>query len=1075
MADAKQDGPPGMADAPTLDAGDATVDDDDLAIVERERYQVGRELSRGGLGRVMYGHDLRLDRVVAIKQLLAHNPVIEARFRREARITARLQHPGIVPIYEAGRWPSGEAFYAMKLVTGRSLKDELAALASLDERLALLPRALAVCEAIAYAHNERIIHRDLKPANVMLGAFGEAYVVDWGLAKSLDGPAEPELPIATNDDGLTHMGSVLGTPPYLPPEQARGEPVDARADVYALGALLYQVLLGRQPYDRGIGRALDRVIAGPPDPLAELEPGVPPELVAIVEKAMARDPADRYVDAGELAADLRRFLTGQLVGAHRYSTRRLIARWVRRHRAVVIAAIVAVSAITAIGAYSFSRVVDERDTEARRTSELYLLQARHALDVDPTAAIAWLKRHAAGVAPDAAAIREIGIDAASRGIASEVVRGLAGTDIADDGTVVGSDDQHRVVIARPGAIVEAVSAPISASPIAIDRRGRWVAWSQPDIQIYDLAARTARTIAPAAGGPPNALRFVGDQLAIGDTDGNVRLVAVATGAIRVLAGHHAPIYDLTASKDGAWLASAARDATLRLWATDTGNGRELPADALVSSVSMSATRMAWGGGHVIVRWIDLASDAIHVGPTLTGANVVVALSPDGHHLATSDETAIHYDDVDTGAHRTFAAHTDWVDHLAFSTDGATLVSSQSHGGPVIAWDIASGDPHPLLGHDHTVEVMRFVGPTLVVADRSQLRRWVLPAQRSRVISAHTLEWPEVATLANGGFVAVVGDGEAVFDNPSATPRSISPAVRLAARFAVSGDAVAFADRDAQLWLWTCGSVAKPVGRGSVARDVAFDGTRIAVGGLDGTIEVWTPGHAEPMRFSGHTGPVVAVAFDGNRLVSAGDDSSVRTWDLATGATKVLADGGAAIQSLAIGPDGTIAVGRDTGLVQLWTRDGIKSALAGHTAAVDQLAFVDANTLATASFDGTARVWNLATGAARVLPHPGHVQALAVIGDGRLATGNAVEPNHVATIRIWDLASATLESEWRAHVQAIYELAVTHDHHTLISSGADSTARTWPLDAPATIPRANLAWLDGLSSVILGPGDVITSR
>ncbi|HEV7559778.1 MAG TPA: hypothetical protein VGO00_30080, partial [Kofleriaceae bacterium] len=172
---------------------------------------------------------------------------------------------------------------------------------------------------------------------------------------------------------------------------------------------------------------------------------------------------------------------------------------------------------------------------------------------------------------------------------------------------------------------------------------------------------------------------------------------------------------------------------------------------------------------------------------------------------------------------------------------------------------------------------------------------------------------------------------------------------------------------------------------------------------------------------------------------------------------------------------TIAIGRDTGLVQLWTRDGVKSALAGHTAAVDQLAFVDATILATASFDGSARVWNLATGVARVLPHPGHVQALAVLGDGRLATGNAVEPNHLATIRIWDVETATLESEWRAHLQAIYELAVTRDHRTLISSGADSTARTWPLDAPATIPRANLAWLDALSSAVVGPGDAITSR
>src|SRR5262249_36594426 len=170
-----------------------------------------------------------------------------SRFQREALITARLQHPGIVPVYEAGRWPSGEPFFAMKLVSGRPLDKVIAEATSLPARLALLPRLAAACDAMAYAHSQRIIHRDLKPGNVLIGDFGETVVIDWGLAKDLDAADSPESAnraprarksqpkIEHQSSTLTVAGSVMGTPAYMAPEQARGETVDQRADVFALG------------------------------------------------------------------------------------------------------------------------------------------------------------------------------------------------------------------------------------------------------------------------------------------------------------------------------------------------------------------------------------------------------------------------------------------------------------------------------------------------------------------------------------------------------------------------------------------------------------------------------------------------------------------------------------------------------------------------------------------------------------------------------------------------------------------------------------------------------------------------
>ena len=247
-------------------------------LVEPDSYSIDGHLAQGGIGRIFRARDRRLERPVAVKELIeGGDGVAEERFVREALLTARLQHPSIVPVYEAGRWPSGEPFYAMKLVSGRTLTEVIDGAATLEQRLALLPHVLAVVEAIAYAHSERIIHRDLKPANVLIGPFGETVVIDWGLAKDLaeDAPEAPSerdaAPSARTAAvaALTMVGTIMGTPAYMPPEQATGRPVDERADVYALGAILYHLLAGAPPYDDcddplAIVRA---VIAGPPSPL----------------------------------------------------------------------------------------------------------------------------------------------------------------------------------------------------------------------------------------------------------------------------------------------------------------------------------------------------------------------------------------------------------------------------------------------------------------------------------------------------------------------------------------------------------------------------------------------------------------------------------------------------------------------------------------------------------------------------------------------------------------------------------------------------------------------------------------
>ncbi|MGZ6059563.1 MAG: protein kinase domain-containing protein, partial [Myxococcaceae bacterium] len=267
-----------------------------------------------------------------------------------------------------------EPFLAMKRSTGLPLDRAIAAAAGLEARLGLLPSVLAACNAVAYAHAAGVIHRDLKPSNVLLGEFDETLVADWGLAKELSAAAETtsgtpnELPEGSEGSGdLTVAGGTLGTPAYMPPEQARGEPADARSDVWALGAMLHHVVSGAPPYGGDSAAAiLARVREGPPPSLRTTTPEAPAELASIVDRALAYTPADRYPDASALADELRAHLAGQRVRAHAYTPRELARHWIRRHRTLVRVGAASLAVLLAGGTFSLWRIVREK----RRAEEL---------------------------------------------------------------------------------------------------------------------------------------------------------------------------------------------------------------------------------------------------------------------------------------------------------------------------------------------------------------------------------------------------------------------------------------------------------------------------------------------------------------------------------------------------------------------------------------------------------------------------------------------------------------------------------------------------------------------------------
>ncbi len=315
------------------------------------RFGVFEPFKEGGGGILTKSRDPYLNRDVIFKTLRPEyrdNPDVKRRFLREARVTALIEHPATVPIYEMGRDADGNPFFTMKQVRGESLQKILNGIAAKNRafdrfrsREVLIDIVIQVGQALAYAHACAVVHRDIKPANIQVGAFGEVMVMDWGVAKILDGDDLDELaegnaePVPDLGPGLTVYGKVYGTPRYMAPEQARGQTnIDHRVDIFSLGAVLYECLLHR-PLVFGANRdeLLKKICEEPFVAPGKKEPirMIPPELDAIVMKALAKDPENRYQNMTDFVEDLQRFRRGETVSVLATSLQAKLQRWVRRN------------------------------------------------------------------------------------------------------------------------------------------------------------------------------------------------------------------------------------------------------------------------------------------------------------------------------------------------------------------------------------------------------------------------------------------------------------------------------------------------------------------------------------------------------------------------------------------------------------------------------------------------------------------------------------------------------------------------------------------------------------------------
>jgi lipoprotein NlpI/tRNA A-37 threonylcarbamoyl transferase component Bud32 len=379
--------------------------------VESKRYVLKKFHAKGGMGEIWLAEDSDLGRPVALKKIRG-NPTDEQKdqFLREAQITGQLEHPGVVPVHELSADEAGQPFYTMKFIQGRTLTDVIGDYHAKPPRgdqprevqgLRLLQVFLNICQTVAYAHSRGVIHRDLKPDNVMVGAYGETLLLDWGLAKPMGVPEEETASIQVRSSYSgetleTEDGAIKGTGSYMSPEVAAGciADVDQVSDVFLLGGTLYHILTGKRPREaKRVSELIMKAINETPTPPRKLDPTIPKSLDAICVKALALNRKDRYQTAAAMAEDVQRHLAGEPVAAYRENVWERAWRWAKRHRVAITrtVAAVAVAAVIGVVAYAFQqfaeksqRDIDEankRQQEAQREADELAAKEQAGKDV----------------------------------------------------------------------------------------------------------------------------------------------------------------------------------------------------------------------------------------------------------------------------------------------------------------------------------------------------------------------------------------------------------------------------------------------------------------------------------------------------------------------------------------------------------------------------------------------------------------------------------------------------------------------------------------------------------------------
>jgi WD40 repeat protein len=904
-------------------------------IRDPERYRIIGEHARGGLGCVTRAHDRELGRDVAIKELISRGNISEVRFMREALITARLEHPGIVPVHEAGRWPDGTPFYAMKLVAGRPLRDLIAERTTVEQRIGLLHHVIAVADAIAYAHGRNIIHRDLKPANVIVGDFGETVVIDWGLAKDLRAPDDTVAgasPQPDRHDGLTTTGNVLGTPAYMAPEQRRGERVDQRADVFAIGAMLWELCAPEKvpPADLGVRRRMLR------------RAGVDADLIAIIEKALEADPARRYPHASAIAADLKAFKAGARISARGYSLFALLGHWARRHRGPAISIAAASAVALSGGALYVHNIAAERDRAEASNNRLILEQVDRLLQSDPSAAVDLLRTYRGRDAQQLAML-----EAKAQGLGVAVTRVQPHTQVIymaqplADGTLLTLGDDGTVVKTAPDGHSRIIARGVAPQYVFAYNEARHLlayACNATGLCVLDVQRETL--LPPPADRPalaPTCLGFSPDDSLITTLTPAGELNVWQFGDRGALTRRYREKFE-----DGEQLrftgnSSIAVETTRHVYIVHLpppGRTEPDPARYVVAGVShtQSDTQLhlvatSTESGSLVI--IDGEADRTVLShPVCRGTVNRTALAPSPPIVA--------YGCQDGEAGMVELDH-DKLSVLSYLEGGVTRVAASADGrylmfggtsGKVVFYDVATRMLHTRLGHATRITALTpptSAFPYFITGDASgALRVWPLPDTAVRLAATTGSRMVRAAPLADQGPLIAAGydttipwvardgrSGELIGHGMLHDLTALSPT---RARFAMYGtdDAIEVwsFEPDPKLDVFRSGHDA--------ATAVAFapDGERMLVGTRDGSLALWSGGTARELGSIHESVALLCPVPRGERTVIAGTSGAL--WLIGEGPLRSLGTETDAITALACSPDGHwLVVGTAVGAISLY--------------------------------------------------------------------------------------------------------------------------------------------------------------
>jgi WD40 repeat protein/predicted Ser/Thr protein kinase len=986
-------------------------------------YRIVRLLGEGGMGTVYEAEQDSPRRPVALKVIRPGliSPALLKRFAQEAQILGRLHHPGIAQIYEAGRAPDGQPFFAMEFIRGLPL-DEYARRRQLDPaaRLDLLAR---VCDAVQHAHDQGVIHRDLKPGNILVDETGQPKVLDFGVARATDA----DLQATTR---RTEAGQLLGTLGYMSPEQVTGDPaaLDRRSDVYALGVILFELLADRLPYqiqDLPLPEVARVIREQEPSRLGSINSVFRGDVETIVAKALEKDKARRYASAGELAADIRRHQRHEPIRARPASALYQMRKFARRHKALVggVAGVVAALVLGLIGTALFAVREAEQRGQAEHNARVANAEAKAAryqtyrariaaagaalethdvvtaarhLDDETTAALRdWEWRHLRSRLDDSSSV--IPLPAGQSSVL------LAAPDQLWIGTWTGSDLRLRDLEGDERKTLPLDAERRHLASVAETRRGiRIVAWvGDTNVDVLDEAGQVlCRAETPQAQEPGYAVVSPdGTRLACGWWDGErVRLAVfdAKTGKrTAVCDGHREGIWALTFSPDGTRLASAGDDRTACLWDAATGallaTCRGHTSKVLSVAFSPDGARLVTASADGTVRqWKAGTGRKVEAPYDRHSGEVAAAVySPDGQWVASagSDRTVRVWRATDRQDVAVLHGHTGAVIRVAFTADGRRLASLSSDlrtlgwrgDGTVRVWDVNPRATLPVLrGHTN----------------------YVYPVAYS----------PDGRWIASGDWDGAVRLWDAATGEPCATLPH--PGVVRTLAFGPDGRwLVTACDGDDRLRLWD-------VATGRVRKEVRGPGTSVRV---------------------------LAVSPDGARVAASTYDelrrkSSMSVCDITSDERLIAAEGGV----LAYSPDGRWLAALDADFKTVLLLDARTHETAarfqGHEKLVYWATFSpDSRRLASCSQDFTVRLWQIDGGACRVLSgHTDEVFAAAFHPDGtRLATAGRDR-----AIWLWDLATGEDVARLPGHADYIWALAFSPDGKTLVSGSGDHTVRLW---------------------------------